>query len=383
METAELTKSVKWLQGLSVTKLIIRGNASLQLKTSFFFFFFNKRRPFRNILLFYLFKRAVTSAWKISLAFLTHLKMAMCCCCCFQWHSNFSLLFKSAQVQTCLLAVLLGSNLKRRVWKQKKKRYCKEEEVGVKIYFNSACLNVWKMAQRKMKWQKMCIFVLYSQNHSMFCAATAFDWDKNVLNQWITNRASALCSPSLIPGFSSCYSVSLEDLFLSPDGQIQPRNMKGKKRLGWISGQCCATPSSPHLYIHHVETKNKAAFICSHNMIQHDFVSNMMSVLCPKNSCTSSNRGWLCKTDTCISLFKEILVLVHSHTASRQNTPPPLLFFLVSCWNSRIKVWAQQVMKNKCLYTSDQPVFSHGPFKEAGQWAYTRIHFSAAGSGQS
>lgn len=35
METAELTKSVKWLQGMLVTKLIIRENASVQLRPHF------------------------------------------------------------------------------------------------------------------------------------------------------------------------------------------------------------------------------------------------------------------------------------------------------------------------------------------------------------
>lgn len=95
METAEQTKSVKWLQGLLVTKLIIRGNASAQLRAHFTE---NTGQKYDCLSIYSI---MCFSLGKCFLAFLIHLKLQHCP---FQWHSNLSLLFRPVQVQTCLLA---------------------------------------------------------------------------------------------------------------------------------------------------------------------------------------------------------------------------------------------------------------------------------------
>lgn len=94
METAELTKSVKWLQELSMTKLIIRENAPVQIRAPCTWNTFQEYStyPFIQTCL------TLKNVWH----FLTHLKQL--CCFSVQSHSNLCLLFRPAQVQTCLLA---------------------------------------------------------------------------------------------------------------------------------------------------------------------------------------------------------------------------------------------------------------------------------------
>lgn len=117
METAELTKSVKWLQGMLVTKLIIRGNASVQLRPHF-------TKSSGQKYLVYLFSLGRVSWHALNIRNCIAVAPS-------QWHNNLSLSFRLVHVRTCLLA---GGECKERCDKNCSNNTKRGRDQGVKNY---------------------------------------------------------------------------------------------------------------------------------------------------------------------------------------------------------------------------------------------------------
>lgn len=121
------------------------------------------------------------------------------------------------EVQTCLLAAVTSEKSK---WRYEKS--CKKgRDQGFKNKLLLVVMPILKqtvwMCDTEMSTEKvnasvsLSRFVLGCDGIKPLC--------KSKTMRKTTNRVKVLYSPPLIPGFTSCYSVSLVSLFLSPDAE--------------------------------------------------------------------------------------------------------------------------------------------------------------------
>lgn len=123
----------------------------------------------------------------------------------------------------------------------------------------------------------------------------------------------------------------------------------------------------PHLFYSSCFNINPTMAL--HNMTQHDFINQKLTILYYKNKSTPSNRRWPCKSVSHFSKRSHSFLFIHTLTRTRQNMR------LLLCCYQKLLVHRRRghckglYVSNKCLPTE--------PLK-IGQWVYTWIHFSAA-----